>query len=180
MHKHPSNGSARPAAARALTALGDGAAAFAEWSSVASLLLMSLLVACQVVLRYFLGRALPWAEEAAVYMMVWMAFVGAAIALRRSEHIALTFVADRLPPRLASAVRFASNSLVLAFLMLVLVLGIQLAQSVSGQRSPALGVNMMWPYLILPLGCFFMVLEMIQRLAWSSSRPQPTDQTADV
>lgn len=161
-----------------LISFSAATAQFAEWSSVISLLLMSLLVSAQVVLRYLLGSALPWAEEAAVYMMVWMAFIGAAVALRQSEHIALSLVTDRLPPAFARLVRLTSHSLVLAFLLLLLGLGVQLAQTIFGQRSPALGINMFWPYLILPLGCLFMAVETIEKLV--NATGLRNDQTADV
>jgi TRAP-type C4-dicarboxylate transport system permease small subunit len=138
----------------------------AEWTSVVSLLLMSILVSLQVLLRYVFGHALPWAEEAAVYMMVWMAFIGAAVALKRSEHMALTLFVDRLPPMLERVTRIISHLLIMAFLLLLLFLGLQLAFTISGQRSPALGLNMFWPYLILPLGCLFMAAVMLEKIAY--------------
>ncbi len=136
----------------------------AEWTSVVSLLLMSILVSLQVLLRYVFGHALPWAEEAAVYMMVWMAFIGAAVALQRSEHMALNLFIDRLPPILKRVTRTISHLLILAFLLLLLFLGLQLAFTISGQRSAALGLNMFWPYLILPLGCLFMVTITLEKI----------------
>jgi TRAP-type C4-dicarboxylate transport system permease small subunit len=144
--------------------LSATAASIAEWTSVVSLLLMSVLVSSQVVLRYVLGRALPWAEEAAVYMMVWVAFVGAAGALQQSQHMALTFLVERLPAWVQRMVMIVSHLLVLSFLLLVLVLGLQLAVAISGQRSPALGLNMFWPYLVLPLGCLFMAAIMLDKI----------------
>ncbi len=150
--------------ARFVSRLSSGTVWVAEWTSVVTLMLMAVLVSLQVILRYVLGRALPWAEEAAVYMMVWMAFVGAAVALQRSEHMALALVVDRLPPLLGRMTRLFSQLLVLAFLLVVLVLGLQLAATISGQRSPALGLNMFWPYLILPLGCLFMVAVTLNKI----------------
>ena len=149
---------------RLISRLSATAAWIAEWTSVISLLLMSVLVSLQVVLRYVLGSALPWAEEAAVYMMVWMAFIGAAVALQRSEHMALNLFVDRLPPLLERITRIVSQLLILIFLFFVLVLGLQLAIAISGQRSPALGLNMFWPYLILPLGCLFMAAVTLDKI----------------
>ena len=156
---------------RLVSRLSATAAWVAEWTSVITLLLMSVLVSLQVVLRYVLGQALPWAEEAAVYMMVWMAFIGAAVALQRSEHMALTLFVDRLPPLLKRITRIVSQLLILSFLLLVLVLGVQLAITISGQRSPALGLNMFWPYLILPLGCLFMAAVTLDKII----RPEEID-----
>jgi TRAP-type C4-dicarboxylate transport system permease small subunit len=150
--------------AHVVSRLSAAAAWIAEWTSVISLLLMSILVSLQVVLRYVLGQALPWAEEAAVYMMVWMAFIGAAVALQRSEHMALTLFVDRLPPTFERITRLVSHLLVLTFLLMVLVLGLQLAMAISGQRSPALGLNMFWPYLILPIGCLFMAAVTLEKI----------------
>ena len=32
---------------------------------------------------------------------------------------------------------------------------------VSGQRTPVLGVSMMWPYLAIPVGCLLTAVEMV-------------------
>ena len=66
----------------------------------------ALLVALEMVLllatvfaRYVLNRPITWADELASILFLWLATLGAVIALRRGEHLRLTFIAMRLPGR---------------------------------------------------------------------------------
>lgn len=139
-------------------------ARFAELSSILSLILMTVLVSVQVVLRYAFGRALPWAEEAAIYLMMWVAFVGSAVALRHAEHISLGLIGEKFTGWASSGLRVVVNLTLLAFVILIAILGCQLAILIGGQRSPSLGIDMFWPYMILPVGCFAMGIELFDRL----------------
>jgi tripartite ATP-independent transporter DctM subunit len=47
--------------------------------------------------RYALNRPITWADELASILFLWLATLGAAIALRRGEHLRLTFLVARLP-----------------------------------------------------------------------------------
>lgn len=158
------DGKPRKAWVEVVRSVSSGNARIAEISSILGLVLMTLLVSTQVFLRYILGQALPWAEEAAVYLMVWMAFIGSAVALHQAEHIALGILVNRVSGVSSTAIRIGVNLVIILFLAMVAILGVQLAMAISGQRSPALGINMFWPYLILPLGCLLMMIEMITRL----------------
>lgn len=50
--------------------------------------LMSVLVFSQVVAR-FTGVSMAWCEELSVYCFSWLSYFGAAVVLRRNEHIAV-------------------------------------------------------------------------------------------
>ena len=56
-----------------------------------------LCVLAQVVFRYVFGSPLTWSEELARYLFIWCAFLGWIVASRRRSHLAMTFVADRMP-----------------------------------------------------------------------------------
>lgn len=133
----------------------------ASVSCQVAIALMTAMVAVQVVLRYIFRAPIPWVEEASVFLMIWMTFVGAGVALRSGAHIAMTSLRDRLPHRLSRALVMMSNVVMLAFLVLVVWEGTLLVFLAEGQRSPALGVPMSWPYLTMPLGAAFMVSQLI-------------------
>jgi C4-dicarboxylate transporter DctQ subunit len=64
---------------------------------VCALIVMSLVIFVQVVLRFF-SLGFPWAEELARYLMIWAGFMGASIATRQRRHLKL----DILPRFLSS------------------------------------------------------------------------------
>ena len=55
--------------------------------------------------RYGLGGGLPWADEIQVYLLVWITFLGAAVASRRNLHLRVDILTRALPLRLQPALR---------------------------------------------------------------------------
>lgn len=51
-----------------------------------------------VVSRYVFNRPLTWTDELASALFLWLAMLGAVIALRRSEHMRLSFLVENAPP----------------------------------------------------------------------------------
>jgi TRAP-type transport system small permease protein len=89
-----------------LTALRRAADAALVASCVAALLALLGTVVAGVVFRA-LDDPLIWSDEAARYLMVWLAFLGLMLAARRRSHIRVNVLLDRLagrPRRLAEAV----------------------------------------------------------------------------
>lgn len=129
---------------------------FGRVVAVGAIALMVLFILVQVFFRYVLNNALPWPDEAARFMMLWMTGLIAPLAYRRGGFVAIDLINDFLP-RSASAVL---NMLLLMISLLVLVVAIQL-----GLKH----VNSGWLFnsssLKLPLDWFGMKVMRI-KLAW--------------
>ena len=54
-------------------------------------------VAFQVLTRYVLQHPAAWPEEAARYLFVWVALLGAALGVDRGVHFSLDLLTSRLP-----------------------------------------------------------------------------------
>lgn len=65
---------------------------------------MVVLIGAQVVARYLIGSTLPWTEEVARHLMIWMLFIGIAPAYRRGAHLGVDFMPDRLSNRVRAVV----------------------------------------------------------------------------
>lgn len=76
-------------------------AAWARVEMAASALLavaVTLLILLNVVTRS-MNNALFWVDEAAIYAMVWMTFLGASAAIATRQQVAITVLTDALPIR---------------------------------------------------------------------------------
>ena len=51
-------------------------------------------------MRYLTVHSLPWSEELARYTMVWMAYLGASLGIKRNAHLGVAVVVNALPDRL--------------------------------------------------------------------------------
>lgn len=88
---------------------------------------MVLVVGLQVFYRYVLNSPLPWPEEVARIMIVWLTFVGGYIALRENKHVGFEILFDKLSPRAKEITRVVSEALVAVFLAVVVVEGARFA-----------------------------------------------------
>ena len=83
------------------------------------LLAMVLIILAQVFWRYQLNNALPWAEEAARALMIWMMALVAPTAYRRAGFVAIDLVPDMLPMRSRAVLTLAILGLSLAALVVL-------------------------------------------------------------
>lgn len=122
---------------------------------------MAVAVTAQVFWRYFLGDPIIWAEELARYALVWMTFIGAAVALRSGQLAAMDLVVTRFPPgaqRWINAFVALVNSILLAFLFYCSI-NLVVMPSVVAQKSPAMRVPMSYVYLSLPIGMGLLLMQ---------------------
>ena len=61
------------------------------------LLLMIIIAVIQIVMRNFMGAGLIWAESLLRITVLWLALLGAMVASRKNEHIAIDVLANKLP-----------------------------------------------------------------------------------
>lgn len=76
--------------------------------------LLVLLILLNVVTRYS-GTPIYWVDEAAVFTMVWLTFVGASVMTRLRMDFAVGLVSDQLPPGGAKVLKVIATVGVLVF-----------------------------------------------------------------
>jgi len=115
----------------------------------------------QVVTRLVLKNPSTWTEELAIFMLIWVSLLGAAVALGRGSHLGIDYFVGKLPRRTRLATEVLVFSSVAAFSLLVMIVGgVDLVASnlELGQESPALRVKMGYVYLAVPISGFFLTL----------------------
>ena len=122
---------------------------------------MATLVFVNVVTRYVFNFSIIWAEEVSQYLMIWIAYLGAGLALREGRHVAVEMLQDRLPKALGRRLRMAVGGLVFLFLGVVTVLGFQFAAFVWSQETPVLNISLGIPSLAIPIGALLFALHLI-------------------
>lgn len=122
---------------------------------------MSVVVFLAVLFRYLLDFPLFWTEEVARYCLIWSSLLGAAIALKRGEHIAVSFFMDHFPERPRKILGIVARLSVVLILAVMLWGGIHLVIVASRQMSPALRIPMAVPYLALPFSSAVMLIHLI-------------------
>jgi TRAP-type C4-dicarboxylate transport system permease small subunit len=101
--------------------------------------------------RYVMGEATYWYEEVARYLFIWMAFIGAAVAVRRRMHYVVHLVVDRFGESGKSRAAMLCWLVVMGFSVFLLFQGLKVMEGVSVQVSPALELNLSWVFLAVPV-----------------------------
>ena len=120
-----------------------------------------LLALVQILFRYVLKISAPWTEEAARYLMIWMALLASGLAFRNGEHFNIDFITNRLTLRHRTILGHGTNLLSSIFILCVILWGIPFAQLGFFTISPGLQITMFLPYLAIPVGGIIMLLNLI-------------------
>ncbi len=110
---------------RALKVVNDLLLRLGRAIAVVALGIMVAVILAQVFFRYVLNDALPWPDEAARFMMLWMTGLIAPMAYRRGGFVAIDML-ERALPRAAGA---ALSLVLLALSLCVLVLAARIGWS---------------------------------------------------
>ncbi|SDG27021.1 TRAP transporter small permease [Pelagibacterium luteolum] len=109
-----SSSHAAPAPVRFWAAFSNGLV-FIELRAAAALLLaLALIILTNVITRY-VGTPIYLIDELAVFVMVWLAFIGTSAMSRLKLDFAVTFLADNAPVWMGPIIRSGSIVLIIAF-----------------------------------------------------------------
>ncbi|WP_200410918.1 TRAP transporter small permease [Virgibacillus salexigens] len=137
-----------------------------EYVAVLSLLIASLLVFLQVVLRYAFNISLVWSEEVSRYIIIWFILVGSSIAVREKAHATVDAVVTYLPYILKRLCSILASVIGMIFSVILIWSGSITVSNVIefGNVTPAVGIPMFIPYLALPVGGSLMFIRFLQLL----------------
>jgi len=138
--------------------------AAAKGSVIAISVAMVVVTLAQVVFRYVLGAPLPWSEELARYCFVWIVFLGGAIGLERGIHLGVDLFVNLLPPRLRTSLDVLSNVLIGCFAAAVVYASFPVIGMNLMQHSPAMGVQMSWIYIAIPISMVLIIVITVERI----------------
>ena len=113
-----------------------------------------------VIGRYGFGRAFIAADELQTYAMVYLAFLGAALASWRGLHLRMDVLAQRLPAVFQKVLFFIEILLVVVLGSLVTWVAARYTMQMYslGATSQNAGIPMWLPHLAIPLGFGLLVL----------------------
>jgi TRAP-type C4-dicarboxylate transport system permease small subunit len=142
------------------------------------------------------GAALFWADELAVYAMIWMTLIGASAMLRMRTGIAVTLATDLLPRRVRRIAVVSVDTVLLFFAIVLLVLTWQWYDPVEVVRSgfdlelfaqntlkfiyteptSTLEVRKFWLWLAVPIMAVDMTIHAVANLAEGAAESAPGEQ----
>ena len=103
--------------------------------------------------------AASWSEELARYCFVWIVFLGGAVGLSRGTHLGVDLLVNAFPEVARRRFDALTNTLVAIFAATVIYASLPVLNINMFQRSPALGIQMSYIYMAIPIsmGIIFLI-----------------------
>ena len=133
---------------------------------VALFVAMVAIIFFQVVMRK-LNSSLSWSEELAKFIMIWLSWIGISIGEKRGEHIKISVLTDRFPPKLQHIFNIISEIIVILICVVTVYYGVSLVGSQWGTRYAGIHISVGWGYLSVVVGCSLMILRSLG-MCWLS------------
>ena len=139
-----------------------------------AILLMVIVIIIQVFFRYVLNNALPWPDEVARFLMLWMTGLIAPSAYRWGGFVSIDMLQRFLPKTLSNILVFLILIISLTVLLIGFEMGlrhinagwifssssIKIPYSLLGGKTEAM--KLAWMYMSLPVGIFLLILVNIE------------------
>ena len=139
----------------------------------------------QVVLRYVFAKSFLWGEELSLFAFIWCVFLGTAVCSWRHTHFSFDLFSEVLRGRAAGVQRLAVDLCVLSVTLVMVVTGWQFSQMSIARLSPALGITLLVPTIIIPVSGVLMSIVCLVDIArdcrqiWTGETPARREGTID-
>ena len=136
-----------------------------DWMVIVLFTAMVVVTMAIVLCRYVFKVQFVPGEEIARYLMIWMAFIGAALVMQEDGHYKMTAVVDALPASIRGIVRGCAVLATVAFMLILAKVGVECCMKIAamGQKSPTLKIPMWIAYASIPAGMILGVVQAVLR-----------------
>ncbi len=133
-----------------------------DWAAFALFWALALVIFTQFITRYVLNDSAAWTEEIARYLLIGTAFVGAAIGVRKNNHIQVDFAYRYLPRPLARTLATLVDVLRIAFCGYCTWLTGRLIDKIGSSRMSVVDLPMGLVYGVVLAGFALMTWRAVQ------------------
>ena len=130
------------------------------------LLIISFLAFLQVLTRYVFFYSIVWSEEVTRYLMVWLTFIGAALAISKQDHINIDMFTSFFKKKTGRDFRVVLNFIIFVFSIGCSYFGAKLIMKTyaMGQLTEATRVPMYLIYVVMEVAILLMAFHAFVRL----------------
>jgi TRAP-type C4-dicarboxylate transport system permease small subunit len=146
----------------------------AVWIGGIFSVIMTLIVVYAVLARYLFKRPIGWSEEIAVYLMVWVVFLGAAYTLKENAHIGVDILISRLSASPKKGVLIFHYLMGIVLMSILFLKGVDMVAFTLQMNSHSIAIEfpLVIPHLAVPVGAAILVLQLIGKLiSLAAERP---------
>ena len=121
-----------------------------RWLAVSILAVMTVIILASVFFRYVLDDALPWSEEIAKYLMVWLTFIAAPVAFRMGSLVSIQALPDALNGWKNELLQIIIQIIIISLMIMFIDIGIFLTKNAMIQRASSIDFSIAYVYAVKP------------------------------
>jgi TRAP-type C4-dicarboxylate transport system permease small subunit len=126
--------------------------------------LQAILLMASVFFRYAFNSPIIWGDEIVRYSLVWMTFVGAALATKENQHISVDVIDLALPELGKKILNWFVDIVVVAFMVIIIYYGIKMTDFQRGTYGETLAwFSYAYVYVSIPVGGVFIIFYTITK-----------------
>jgi len=108
-----------------------------------------------------INHPISWTVEMCQFLLSWLAFLGADLALRQGSILGVDIIMRRMPKKVQAVVKIVTNLIILALLIAFIKYGINLCKSNYKRSFKTLGISYSWATASLPVASVLMSITMV-------------------
>ena len=121
--------------------------------------LQAVLLMASVFFRYILNSPIVWGDEIVRYSLIWMTFVGAALATKDKQHIQVDVIDLVLRKRGQTITNVLADVIVVVFMVFLVCYGIRMTDYQRGMFGETLSwFSYAYVYVSIPIGAFLTIV----------------------
>jgi C4-dicarboxylate transporter DctM subunit len=134
----------------------------------------AIVVGLQVIGRHLFHQPIPWTEEIARLLLVWLMCIGGIVALRHGQHPRVTAFVRALSDGRRAAVERGLRLVLAVFFVWLIIPSYRLTVASIGERLPASGISGAWISVMFPASLVAMAVVVVWQIradgrgAWTS------------
>ena len=113
--------------------------------------------------RYLTNFVLSWSEEVPRYLLVWIGFLGGALAVDSKDHIGFDYLFNKLPPRGREVLTLFLNLGIALIGWIMLVYGMDFVKQFGADWMESIPYTNVWFYSALPVSGVLILLFVIRQ-----------------
>src|SRR5699024_8684895 len=103
---------------------------------------ITIVLFCNVIFRYFLKDPIFWANEASIFMMAWVTFLGGSLSLKNKSQASITFLVNRFTEKNKRILNIVTHIVILASLGFLIYLSFDWIFSLTDTKSSSMRIPM--------------------------------------
>ena len=135
-----------------------------RWALLVFYVMLVITMAIEVLRREVFSYSSIWGEEVVRYSFIYLAWIGAAVAVKERAHIRIDVIMHYLGPR-PKALMYIFGDIVMFIVAIIALYWSYEAVHVSakfGSVTDGLRVSKVWALMAVPIGFALMILRLVQ------------------